>query len=111
MKVCCIAFLVLFGACLPAVYADDGLEDPIRIERPARILPENDASFDATVSDRHRNSGNTLRCWQHGRLLYERSGFDRLPTSAKSAVTLMRREGETVTVINLQDAFCILSSR
>ena len=29
----------------------------------------------ATVRDNRRDGGQTLRCWQNGRLLYESSGF------------------------------------
>ena len=73
--------------------------------------PNNTAVNEATaqVRDMRRPGGQTLRCWQNGRLLYEgsgfRSGLDRNP----AAIGVPRREGDAVTVLNLQHAVCILS--
>jgi hypothetical protein len=88
--------------------------DMVEIERPAQILTETDASFGATVRDRHQNSGNILRCWQQGRLLYEGSGFVARPAgngSASTTLVMERQGGESVIVLNLQDGLCILSNR
>ena len=61
------------------------------------------------VRDTRRLGGQTLRCWQNGRLLYEGSGF-RSGVANPSAIAVPRRsEGEPVTVLNLQQAVCILS--
>jgi hypothetical protein len=62
------------------------------------------------VRDSRRTGGHTLRCWQHGRLLYEGAGF-RGTLSSPNAVSIPRRsgEGDAVTVINLNDAFCMLA--
>jgi hypothetical protein len=63
-----------------------------------------------TVRDSRRTGGHTLRCWQHGRLLYEGSGF-RGALSSPNAIAVPRRsgEGDAVTVFNLNDAFCMLA--
>jgi hypothetical protein len=62
-----------------------------------------------TVRDPRKLGGQTLRCWQNGRLLYEGSGF-RGGVANGSAISVPRRaEGEPVTVLNLQHAVCILS--
>jgi len=64
-----------------------------------------------TIRDNRRSGGQTLRCWQNGRLLYEGSGFrsaglERNP----SAIGIPRRaEGEPVTVLDLKHSLCILS--
>jgi hypothetical protein len=81
----------------------------VKVERPVQILTELDASFGATVRDRKQNSGNILRCWQHGRLLYEGSGFTRPAGNASAALVVERQGREAVTVLNLQDGLCILS--
>ena len=62
------------------------------------------------VRDGRRTGGHTLRCWQHGRLLYEGAGF-RGTLSSPNAVSIARRsgEGDAVTVLNLNDAFCMLA--
>lgn len=64
----------------------------------------------ATVRDTRRSGGNTLRCWQNGRLLYEGSGF-RGSLSSANTITVPRRggEGDAVTVLNLNHAVCILA--
>ena len=74
--------------------------------------PNNTAAVaQADVRDLRRPGGQTLRCWQNGRLLYEGSGFrggglERNP----AAIGVPRRgEGDSVTVLNLHDAVCILS--
>jgi len=72
-------------------------------------MAQNDAAT-APVRDMRRAGGQTLRCWQNGRLLYEGSGFrgglDRNP----SAIGVPRRgEGEGVTVLDLKYGMCILS--
>ena len=64
----------------------------------------------AIVRDTRRTGGHTLRCWQHGRLLYESAGFRGTLTSP-NAISVPRRsgEGDAVTVLNLNDAFCMLA--
>ena len=64
----------------------------------------------AIVRDSRRIGGQTLRCWQHGRLLYESAGF-RGTMSSPNAISVPRRsgEGDAVTVFNLNDAFCMLA--
>ena len=64
-----------------------------------------------TVRDTRRPGGQTLRCWQNGRLLYEGSGFRGGGLNGGgTAISVPRRsEGDPVTVLNLQHAVCILS--
>lgn len=63
----------------------------------------------ADVRDMRRPGGQTLRCWQNGRLLYEGSGF-RGGLTNPSAIGVPRRgEGDAVTVLDLKHALCILS--
>ena len=69
--------------------------------------PENGT---ATVRDNRRTGGQTLRCWQYGRLLYEGSGFRGSLERSPNVISVPRRsEGEPVTVIDLKDAVCIMS--
>lgn len=70
------------------------------------------AAASETIRDMRRPGGQTLRCWQNGRLLYEGSGFrgGGLPANGGSAINVPRRaDGDPVTVLNLQHAVCILS--
>jgi hypothetical protein len=69
--------------------------------------PENGT---ATVRDHRRTGGQTLRCWQSGRLLYEGSGFRGGLERNPNAIGIPRRtEGEPVVVLDLKHAVCILS--
>ena len=64
----------------------------------------------ATVRDHRRSGGQTLRCWQGGRLLYEGSGFRGGLERNPNAIGVQRRtEGEPVVVLDLKHALCILS--
>ncbi|MDR2690671.1 MAG: hypothetical protein LBB76_13080 [Azoarcus sp.] len=83
----------------------------VEIDHPAQILAESDASFSTTVRDRRQESGRILRCWQHGRLLYEGSGFTQPAVPQSSSVVVNRKDGEMTTLFNFQDGLCILSDR
>ena len=64
----------------------------------------------ATVPDNRRVGGQTLRCWQSGRLLYEGSGFRGGLERNPNAIGVPRRtEGEPVVVLDLKHAICIMS--
>ena len=68
-----------------------------------------DASV-APVRDMRRPGGQTLRCWQNGRLLYEGSGFRGGLERNANAIGVQRRgEGDPVVVLDLKHAICILS--
>ena len=74
----------------------------------AAANPQADAA--AQVRDLRRPGGQTLRCWQFGRLLYEGSGFRGGLERNPNAIGVPRRgEGDPVVVLNLHDAVCILS--
>jgi hypothetical protein len=101
----CIVFLILYGLCA-------GLAaEPLEIDRPAEILSESDPSIGAPVYDRRGKKplGNVLRCWQHGRLLYEGDGATRVANASSSAIVINRQSGEALTVLNLNDGLCILT--
>jgi hypothetical protein len=71
------------------------------------VVPSSDQ---ATVRDNRKPGGNTLRCWQGGRLLYEGSGFRSDVDHNPAAIGIPRlAEGDPVVVLNLQHAICILS--
>lgn len=74
----------------------------------AAVAPPDVAT--ATVRDNRRTGGQTLRCWQHGRLLYESSGFRGGLERNPNAIGVPRRsEGDPVVVLDLKHAFCMLS--
>ena len=74
----------------------------------AAVAPQADAA--AQVRDMRRPGGQTLRCWQYGRLLYEGSGFRGGLERNPNAIGVPRRsEGDPVVVLNLHDGICILS--
>ncbi|MDR1463202.1 MAG: hypothetical protein LBI68_08735 [Azoarcus sp.] len=104
-----LLFCLLSGLGASAVAGASANDHAVEIERPARILTEADVNFGAAVRDRNQNSGNILRCWQQGRLVYEGSGFTRSADGASAAFVVERQGREAVTVLNLQDGLCILS--
>ena len=64
----------------------------------------------STVRDTRRTGGQTLRCWQSGRLLYEGSGFRGGLERNPNAIGVVRRsDGDPVVVLDLKHAVCILS--
>jgi hypothetical protein len=74
----------------------------------AAVSPPDAAT--ATVRDNRRAGGQTLRCWQNGRLLYEGSGFRGGLERNPNAIGVLRRtDGEPVVVLDLKHAVCILS--
>ena len=74
----------------------------------AAVSPPDAAN--GTVRDNRRSGGQTLRCWQNGRLLYEGSGFRGGLERNPNAIGVPRRgEGEPVTVLDLKQGVCILS--
>jgi hypothetical protein len=67
-------------------------------------------SSTATIRDTRRAGGQTLRCWQSGRLLYEGSGFRGGLERSPNAIGVPRRaEGDPVVVLDLKDGLCIMS--
>lgn len=70
------------------------------------VAPSQQAS---TLREPKKNGGRTLRCWQHGRLLYEGTGFKQDAESQPNAVTVPRTDGDSVILYDQKDSFCILS--
>lgn len=65
----------------------------------------------STVRDTKKAEGQTLRCWQNGRLLYENTGFRADKAQQPNAVTIPRVDGESVVVFDQKDSICILSKK
>jgi len=81
----------------------------VEVAGPNNTAAVQGAGDAVTVRETRRQGGQTLRCWQNGRLLYEGSGF-RAGAGGPNAISVPRRtDGEPVTVLNLQHAICILS--
>lgn len=72
------------------------------------VIPSEQAS---TLRDPKKNGGKTLRCWQHGRLLYEDTGFKAEARHADQTVVVPRVDGAAVTVFDNKDSVCILSDK
>jgi hypothetical protein len=100
------AVLLAALLCLPAAHAEKTSKNTVEIERPDSLLTETDTFLSAPGQPA---TGKTLRCWQYGRLLYEGSGFSRLSSGDKTAITVNRQKGDGLNIINLQDGLCILS--
>lgn len=64
-----------------------------------------------TAREVKKPGGQVLRCWQHGRLLYEETGFAADAQRQPNAVTLRRTDGESVVVFDQKDSVCILSKK
>lgn len=72
------------------------------------VHPSEQAS---TLRDPKKNAGKTLRCWQHGRLVFEDKGFKQDSGHQPNAVHIKRTDGDAVTVFDQKDSLCVLSSR
>lgn len=70
------------------------------------VAPSEQAS---TLREPKKTGGRTLRCWQHGRLLYEGTGFKQDAERQANAVTVQRTDGDSVILYDQKDSFCILS--
>ena len=65
----------------------------------------------STARDPKKNGGQTLRCWQNGRLLYESTGFRADVAGKPNAVAVPRVDGDSVVVFDNKDSVCILSKK
>ena len=103
-----IAIGIAAGALAAPAGAGPELKPPgVEVEAPAAIVAEPGPP----VRDVRRMPGQILRCWQGGRLLYEAGGFRSLPDRASGAVVVPRNgEAAPVTVIDMKDGMCILST-
>jgi hypothetical protein len=64
-----------------------------------------------TAREVKKTGGLILRCWQHGRLLYEEAGFAPDAQRQPNAASIRRTDGESVVVFDQKDAFCMLSKK
>ena len=92
-------------------HAELKIENGVKMVPPAAnvgaVAPSEQAS---TIRETRKAGGDTLRCWQHGRLLYEGSGFRASSERHANAISVPRAsDGDTVTVYDLKDGICILS--
>lgn len=69
-----------------------------------------DAGSSPVVQDTRRQGGQTLRCWQEGRLLYEGSGFRGTVSGGSVAVNVPRNGDSDITVLDLKQGLCILTA-
>lgn len=58
-----------------------------------------------------KKTGGTLRCWQHGRLIYEGAGFRTDVERQPNAVTMPKADGDAVVVYDQKDSVCILTKK
>jgi hypothetical protein len=107
------AFILLAAIALPALAGTEttGSGGGVKLVPPpantGAVAPSEQAS---TLRDTKKASGKTLRCWQHGRLLFEQSGFKDDAERPANAVVVGRNDGSSVTVFDQKDAVCILSN-
>jgi hypothetical protein len=80
----------------------------IQISTPSSIV----VAPAVPAPNQHRLPGQTLRCWNNGRLVYEAGGFrGTMSTETVSSVEVPRAaEGHPVTVFDMKDGMCILSA-
>lgn len=102
------------GGLFPALSsAEMKIESGVKMVPPPANVGAVAASEQATtIRETRKNGGDTLRCWQQGRLLYEGSGF-RTPSDRGPAMINVPRasDGDAVTVFDLKDGLCILSKQ
>jgi hypothetical protein len=101
---------VTFAGLAATAYAGaevNGKATTVEVATPSTIVAE----AGQTVRDQRRIPGQILRCWQYGRLVYEGSGFKAGADKNGVAVQVPRAgEGEQVTVLDLKQGMCILST-
>ena len=64
-----------------------------------------------TAREVKKPGGLVLRCWQHGRLLFEEAGFAADAQRQPNAVSMRRTDGDSVVVFDQKDSVCILSKK
>jgi hypothetical protein len=111
------AAILAGAALLPAIaLAEMALEQ--KVEAPGVRLvppPANTGavapSEQAPMAREVKKDGQRLRCWQHGRLLYENTGFQADAQKQPNAVAIPRIDGAPLVVFDQKDAVCILSDK
>ena len=110
--ICSIAWMAMTaGTALPAMAGAELASAGATLVAPAANLGAVAPSEQAgTVRDTRKAGGHTLRCWHHGRLLYEGSGFRHDLEKAANATNVPRIDGDaSLVVLDLKDGMCILS--
>ncbi len=110
-KIPMIVALALSGLFPALSSAEMKIENGVKMVPPAANVGAVAASEQATtIRETRKNGGDTLRCWQQGRLLYEGSGFRAPSDRSPSTISVPRASnGDAVTVFDLKDGLCILS--
>jgi hypothetical protein len=72
------------------------------------VAPAEQAS---TLREVKKDGGQTLRCWQNGRLLFESPGFREHAERQPNAVVIQRMDGDSVVVFDQHNSVCILSEK
>jgi len=102
--------LVAIFAGISASQAIAGIEireSGVEIAMPSTIIIEPAPG----APNQRRLPGQTLRCWNHGRLVYEAGGFRASPDRPATAVAIPRAaDGYPVTVFDMKEGMCILST-
>lgn len=109
-----LAAVLLGMAVLPArAHAELAVGKPgvALVPPPANTGAVAPAEQASTARDARKSNGQTLRCWQNGRLLYESGGFRADQDRGPNAVAVQRNDGDSVVVFDQKDAICILSKK
>ena len=68
-------------------------------------------SEQASTAREPKETGGRLRCWQHGRLLYEDTGFVADAERQPNAGTVRRLDGGSVVGFDQKASVCILTKK
>jgi hypothetical protein len=107
------AAMLIGAAMLPVLaHAELAVNNGVSLVPPAANTGAVAASEQAsTIRDAKKPGGQTLRCWQNGRLLYEGTGFRQDFERRPNAINVPRLDGDSVIVLDQKDSVCILSKK
>jgi hypothetical protein len=103
-----LSAVVWFAAAVPAHAGIDLTDAGLELVTPAEVL----RAPSPRLMDLRKVPGQTLRCWHAGRLVYEGGGYAAGPVGAEGSFTVPRaaHDGKPVTVYDMKDGMCMLSS-
>jgi hypothetical protein len=112
-KIPMMIVLMLAGLSPLTSRAELKIENGVKMVPPAANVGAVAAAEQAsTIRETRKTGGDTLRCWQKGRLLYEGNGFRAPSDRGPNTISVPRTSnGDTVTVFDLKDGLCILSKQ